>query len=262
MEIPTDHPTDADRPNPPVPGDPLNVPRAPEHRAAPSAVKPLKSGINTKALFIPGEDPAELDAINERYRHDWQPVSGLECFLVDSLVRDHWLLQRLSRVEAELWIHQIKDARTSAYHKLDEEAPVGDTYSRNYERFTRLQRRIDSTERSYYRALHELRRLHPDPGSGKGPGRPPAEDSGPLIPKQPAANAPTLTGKLASFSTPPAIAKLASFGLDPAARTRPLPPAAEAPSRIVAPPLGFPIAASGIEAQNGSWLWSKRGRIG
>ena len=73
------------------------------------------------------------------------------------------------------------------------------------------------------------------------PAGPPAEDSSPLVPKQPAANAPTLTGELASFFTRPATRKLASFGLDPAARTRSLPPAAEGPSRILSPAIGFPI---------------------
>lgn len=55
IEIPTLHPTEANRRSSPAPGDPPNVPRATEDRAAPSAVSPLKSGINAKTQVIPGE---------------------------------------------------------------------------------------------------------------------------------------------------------------------------------------------------------------
>lgn len=65
-----------------------------------SAVHALKSGITAKAQVIPGEDPAELDAIAAAYHGDWQPATSLERFLIDSLVRADWLLQRFARVEA------------------------------------------------------------------------------------------------------------------------------------------------------------------
>src|SRR5579883_3186553 len=133
----------------------------------------LKTGINAKAQVIPGEDPAGLEAMTAGYHHDWAPASWLERFLVDSLVRADWLLQRLSRLEAELWLHEIEEARKSHLNPLDQAAPMGHIYTRMCDRFTRLQRRIDSTERSYYRALTQLQRLRaagppapaPDPHS-------------------------------------------------------------------------------------------------
>jgi hypothetical protein len=131
------------------------------------------------------------------YHQYWTPTNYIERFLVDSLVRAEWLLQRFSRVEAELWNHQIEDARTAAFHKLDENAPVGDVYGRCTERFTRLQRRIDSTERSYYRALTQLQRLHPeadyDPSPASEPASPPNEE----------AVAPPPAAELGSFSQSP-----------------------------------------------------------
>jgi hypothetical protein len=65
--------------------------------------------------------------------------------------------------------------------QLDEKAPTGDVYSRACDRFTRLQRRIDSTERSYYRALAQLQRLRAgrEPASHLPPSQPPASDPAP-----------------------------------------------------------------------------------
>ena len=126
-------------------------PRTPEGKSV-SRFNALKSGINAKAQVIPGEDPAELQAVTTGYHQDWQPATYLERFLVDSLIRAEWLLQRLSRLEAQLWaVGPVADQPS--------DAPLADTYARDLDRFTRLQRRIDSTERSYYRALNQLQRL-------------------------------------------------------------------------------------------------------
>ena len=126
-------------------------PRTPEGKPV-SRLNALKSGINAKAQVIPGEDPADLEAMAEGYHQEWAPTTHLERFLVDSLIRADWLLQRLSRLEAELWtVGPVPDPPS--------DTPLGDTYSRNLERFTRLQRWIDSTERSYHRALKQLQRL-------------------------------------------------------------------------------------------------------
>ena len=113
----------------------------------------LKSGINAKAYVIPGEDPAELEAMIAGYDQEWAPTNCLQRFLVDSLIRADWLLQRFSRLESALWASHIEDARASASHPLDENAPLGDIYSRDYEPLDSIERLIDSTERSYYRAL-------------------------------------------------------------------------------------------------------------
>ena len=204
------------------------------------ASRTLKSAINPKALVILGEDPAELEAMTVGYHQEWQPTTYLERFLVDSLIRTDWLLQRLSRVEAELWAHDIENARTSVFHKLDLRAPVGDIYSRSYERFTRLQRRIDSTERSYYRALTHLQRLKVPPASPAEtaelddlqPGAPPSS----ATPTPPAPELP-LTGP------PPAPADLASFCRRPLPHLATYPPRqysrfAPAPSRHISFPSG------------------------
>lgn len=168
-------------------------PRTPEGKSV-SRLNALKSGINARTQVIPGEDPAELQAMADGYHQEWQPATSLERFLVDSLVRAEWLLQRLSRIEAELWTHQIADVRSSSFGRLDEKSPLGDIYSRNYDRFARLQRRIDSTERSYYRALQQLQRVRAS--------REAAQELEPL-PTDPPAPGPDQQPELGSFRHDP-----------------------------------------------------------
>jgi hypothetical protein len=47
----------------------------------------LKHGIEARSLVIPGEDPAELEALALDYRTQFHPEGPLERFLVDTLIR-------------------------------------------------------------------------------------------------------------------------------------------------------------------------------
>ena len=114
----------------------------------------LKTGITAKSQVIPGEDPAELEALAAGYHQQFQPSTSLECFLVDTLVQSDWQLRRLRRVEAHLWTAQMSG--------IEGDAPLGEAYTRALDPFTRLQRRIDATERSFFRALTQLQRMQLD----------------------------------------------------------------------------------------------------
>ena len=184
-------------------------PRTPEGKAV-SRFNALKSGIHAKSQVIPGEDPAELEALADGYHQEWAPASRLECFLVDSLVRADWLLRRLARIEAETWTHEIEQARKSVCSKLDEDAPLGQIYARTDDRYNRLQRRIDSTERSYYRALTQLQRLR---ASGR-PAPQPSENTNPVPVGGPELRSPAPPCGIslqASAGPPSPPAKLGSF---------------------------------------------------
>src|SRR5690348_8883320 len=95
-------------------------PRTPEGKAI-SRFNALKSGINAQAQIIPGEDPAELEALLAEYEDQFQPAAALQRFLVDSLVAADWQLRRLRRVEADLWSHQISRQEISG----SEPPPLG-----------------------------------------------------------------------------------------------------------------------------------------
>ena len=131
-------------------------PRSPEGKAI-SRFNALKSGVNAKSQVIPGEDASALEALAADYHQQFQPATPLECFLVDSLVNADWQLRRLRRVEAQLWGFHT-DAAKDETDGIDEDYPLGHVFQRGIDAFNRLQRRIDSTERSYYRALKELQR--------------------------------------------------------------------------------------------------------
>ena len=122
-------------------------PASPEGKAV-SRFNALKTGIHAQSQVIPGEDPAELEELAENYHRQFPPATPLERFLVDSLVNADWQLRRLHRLEAQLWANQI-----------DENGDLGQVYRRGLDVFTRLQRRIDAAERSFYRGLRELERL-------------------------------------------------------------------------------------------------------
>jgi hypothetical protein len=56
--------------------------------------KPLKTGITAPFQVIPGEDPAELEALAVEYQEQFQAATALERFLVDALISP-WPLNRL-----------------------------------------------------------------------------------------------------------------------------------------------------------------------
>ncbi len=147
-------------------------PRSPEGKAI-SRFNALKSGVNAKSQVIPGEDASALDALASDYHLQFQPATPLECFLVDSLVNADWQLRRLRRVEAQLWGFHT-DAAKDETDGIDEDYPLGHVFQRGIDAFNRLQRRIDSTERSYYRALKELQRR--PAGRTTGPSEPVPEE--------------------------------------------------------------------------------------
>jgi hypothetical protein len=100
----------------------------------------LKTGIDAQSRVIPGEDPAELDALAESYREQFRPISPVEVALLDSLITADWELRRLRKIEPKIW---------------SEDAFL-DPDSKEAKRLSRFYRRLDTTERSYHRALKEL----------------------------------------------------------------------------------------------------------
>ena len=77
-------------------------PRSAEGKSA-SRFNALKHGIDAASIVIPGEDPADYDALAADYHRDLQPQSPSELFHVDSMLRADWQKRRLLRVEADLF---------------------------------------------------------------------------------------------------------------------------------------------------------------
>src|SRR5579864_413408 len=128
-------------------------PRSVEGKAH-SSQNALKSGIDAESLIIRGEDRAALETLTQEYVERFHPTTPEQRHYVDILIRDDWQLRRLAKVDAQLWEYEL-----FLPLKHNDNAPEGRAYASGSTTFYRLQRRMDSVERSYQRALRELQRL-------------------------------------------------------------------------------------------------------
>ena len=125
-----------------------------------SAMNACKSGIYAKSEIIPGEDPAELEALKARIYDSLQP-SPEEALLADQLIGADWQFRRLRRAEADMWNSSIKgDMEKNQKKGLPEDH---DIYLRaiydNKDFFDRIYRYQASTARILNRSLETLLRI-------------------------------------------------------------------------------------------------------
>jgi hypothetical protein len=128
-------------------------PRSAQGKAT-SCANSLKTGLYARSQVIFGEDPAELRTLADRYFLRWEPDTPEESFLVATLVDSDWLLRRYSLADAKIWDYKGDDDDVR-----DNPNSIGLNFIRCREYFPLLQRRIDSAQRSFHRALHDLERL-------------------------------------------------------------------------------------------------------
>ncbi|MGD0498043.1 MAG: hypothetical protein ABSC23_06370 [Bryobacteraceae bacterium] len=122
---------------------------------AASRFNALKHGMDAKSLTIPGEDPAELEALTLDYHRRFRPDGPLEAFFVETIVKADWDRRRYARIEAQYLRVQ--------FAALEEptDVPLGVIFGNDAKKGNVLQklfRRQSAAERSYFRALAELRR--------------------------------------------------------------------------------------------------------
>jgi hypothetical protein len=126
-------------------------PRSVEGKSA-SRFNALKHGIDAESIVIPGEDPAEYDALLAHYLHEYHPQSASESFHVDTMLRADWHKRRLQKVEADLYhIVLAESPGNSLAAVLLAESPAAKL-------LVRVQRQIAAFERTWHRANNELRR--------------------------------------------------------------------------------------------------------
>src|SRR2546425_8570431 len=139
-------------------------PTSPEGKAR-SALNALKSGIDAWSHIIPGEDPAELETLTEQFLLHYRPADPVQLSLVDTLISTEWIQRRLRRIEAQLWTYRIDilDQTLTRAEFVDpaiqHNSPLGHAFHAALDPFTRLQRRIDSTNRMFLRTLKALQEL-------------------------------------------------------------------------------------------------------
>ena len=126
-------------------------PRSREGKSA-SSFNALKHGLDAQSVIIPGEDPAEYDALVDHYHREFRPESPSATFHVNAMIRADWHKRRLQRVEAQLY--RTLFAETGSADLAT--ALLGDSPAAKL--LVRIQRQIAAFERSWYRANAELRR--------------------------------------------------------------------------------------------------------
>jgi hypothetical protein len=123
-------------------------PATPEGRNA-VRLNALKYGIHAQSLLIPGEDPAEFDALVEDLQNTWQPQDSAERQFVDQLTTSSWRLNRLRNAEAQLWADATQNPNFTLGQALESISKTLDCVGRM----------IDRIERSIRQTTRDLDRL-------------------------------------------------------------------------------------------------------
>ena len=144
-------------------------PSTPEGRAA-VRLNGLKYGLYAETLILPGEDPAEFDALLDRLDAEHQPATPTEEIFVSQIAMASWRRLRVQRMEAAFYKNKHKENTQDDnrwYCPLD---PIGrltfiaqrdaDCGSKSVlAGFKRYEARLD---RSILSATQELRRCRAD----------------------------------------------------------------------------------------------------
>jgi len=116
-------------------------PRTPEGKAI-SSQNATRHGCRSKTLILRHEDPAEYDALHQRWWDEYQPLGQSEETLVQLLIDTHWFLKRASkRLEQVEW-----ELPENVYEWTDDYKKLLNTF----------QRYKTAAERAYYRAFREV----------------------------------------------------------------------------------------------------------
>ena len=141
-----------------------------EQGKAASSQNAFKHGLYSKALLIPGEDPAKFEACRADLAAEHRPVGVTEEILVDEIAQHYWRMKRYRALEVQMYKAKSEDENGVALD-VDNWVKCIDLGL-----FTSIQRALNSAERSFYRALKTLREMQK--ARGFVPAEPRASASG------------------------------------------------------------------------------------
>ena len=126
-------------------------PRSAEGKAA-SRFNALKHGLDAQSVVLPGEDPAEYEALARDYDNSMRPSTPTERFHVDTLIRSDWQKRRLQLVEADLFRTVLaENPGASLAAALLSNSPAAKLLAR-------VQRQLAAFERAWFRAHRDFYR--------------------------------------------------------------------------------------------------------
>ena len=140
-------------------------PRTPEGRAA-VRLNGVTHGLTAQTLVLKGESETDFTDLLNSLEAEHDPATPTEEALVVQLAMATWRLRRLYHAEAGFYTYKVEDtADSKKRYNLDDASHMGlisDWNNKTLDTFSRNEGRL---ERSFYRALHELQRLHKERGT-------------------------------------------------------------------------------------------------
>jgi hypothetical protein len=125
---------------------------ATETGKAASSRNAVRHGLTSKQIVMPGEDPAEYDALRESLIEQFAPAGEIERTLVEEIAAGSWRLARARRHETAILKKLVGDAK-------DPDEAFAELFLEKPKEVERLLRYITTIERSYYRALNKLQQM-------------------------------------------------------------------------------------------------------
>ena len=127
----------------------------------------IRHGLATRVhVVLPGEDPDFFNEIVESLRAEYAPSTTQEELLVHQIAENYWRLVRARNMEngsllqAESEFATQYSVESTPDDDLTRGALLGLAFSKNGKMFDKLSRYQAAAERSYYRAIRELQRIH------------------------------------------------------------------------------------------------------
>jgi hypothetical protein len=111
----------------------------------------FRHGLTAKQVVIPGEDPTEYDALRQELHDDYAPANTAEATLVDQIAEHTWRLQRVRRAESATFERLMRNDDSDRAVARAVTDPLCD--------LEKIRRYEVTIERSYHRAIDQLRKL-------------------------------------------------------------------------------------------------------
>jgi len=135
-------------------------PKTPEGRAA-VRLNGVTHGLTAETIVLKGESEADFTNLLNSLEAEHDPVTPTEEALVVQLAMATWRLRRLYHQEAGFYTCQLQTlVGLQKDLKLDDAGRMGHAAAWSESTLNMFNRQEGRLERTFYRALHELQRLH------------------------------------------------------------------------------------------------------
>ena len=138
-------------------------PTTPEGRAA-VRHNALKHGLTSEVLIPEDEDQPEFDRLCEAFETEYQPVGPTEESLLENVVAARWRLGRARKEETGFFVNRALELERESQEYRESArntrlAIIVDSDSAGSNTLAKISRYEARLERSFYKALSELRRV-------------------------------------------------------------------------------------------------------